>query len=134
MASEALEVKKKQTQDTKAVERTRSQACFAPAVDIYERDNAMLLIADMPGVDEKSVDITLENNVLTIQGTVEPPYRGEYQLIYSEYELGDFRRAFTLTDEIDRDKIEATVKSGVLTVVLPKAAAAAARKIEVKTG
>lgn len=132
MSADRLEVRKKESGDAKDVERTRSRKCFVPAVDIYERENEMLLIADMPGVDETSVDITLENNVLTIQGAVEPPFRGDYQQVYAEYETGDFQRAFTLTDEIDREKIEATVKNGVLRVVLPKAASAVARKIEVK--
>lgn len=102
-------------------ERTRSRPAFVPRVDIFETDEAIELVADMPGVDETSVDITLENRVLTVKGYVEPTWPDGYELSYAEYRVGDFERSFTLSDSIDREGIEATAKDGVLRLHLPKA-------------
>jgi HSP20 family protein len=91
------------------------------------------VVADMPGVDENSVDITLEQNVLTIDGYAAPVEPKGHRLAYAEYRVGDYQRRFTLSDQIDRDKIEATVKDGVLRLHLSKVAPTA-RKIAVKAG
>lgn len=99
-------------------------------MDIYETPGIIVLFADVPGVDEKSVDITLEKNVLTIEGRV--PEDEPVQPVYAEFESGDYRRAFTLHEEIAQDKIEANVKNGLLTLVLPKVEPTR-RKIEVKS-
>ncbi|HLX64030.1 MAG TPA: Hsp20/alpha crystallin family protein [Planctomycetota bacterium] len=106
---------------------------FMPRADIFETAENFVIIADMPGVDEKSVDITLEKNVLTIHGKVESLAPEGYEAAYKEYEEGDYERAFTLTDAVDREGIQALVKNGVLRLTLPKAGPAKARKIEVKT-
>lgn len=132
METTAKDVQKKETGAKEGVERTRSKKLYTPAVDIIEGKDGLLLIADMPGVDENSVDITLEKNVLTIYGTVEPEIPEKHRLVSSEYGIGDYQRTFTLSDEIDREKIEATVKNGVLRLTLPKAEAAKTRKIPVK--
>ena len=87
----------------------------------------------MPGVDEKSIDITLEKSVLTLLGRVEQETHEGYCAAYVEYEAGDYERAFTLSDEIDRDRIEASVKNGVLRLTLPKAEPVKLRKINVKS-
>jgi HSP20 family protein len=113
------------------VERTRARRCFVPRTDIYEVGDDIHVVADMPGVDDKSIDITLERNVLTINGYVEPDYPDNYQLAYAEYDVGDYQRSFRLSDDIDREGIEATVKDGVLRLHLPKADTAKARKISV---
>ncbi|NBD35336.1 MAG: Hsp20 family protein [Chloroflexi bacterium] len=102
-------------------ERTRAKPAFIPRVDIYETNDAVALIADMPGVDENSVDITLEKNVLTINGYVEPERPEGYSLAYAEYRVGDYQRSFTLSSEIDQENIEAKMKDGVLHLHLPKA-------------
>jgi len=86
----------------------------------------------MPGVDEKTVDIELEKNVLTITGRVENGQVKDAALMYSEYEIGDYERVFTLSDQIDRDKIVATVKNGVLRLELPKAEEVKPKKIAIK--
>jgi HSP20 family molecular chaperone IbpA len=86
----------------------------------------------MPGVDENSVDITLEKNILTINGYVEAETPENYSLAYAEYEVGDYQRSFTLSNQIDFEKIEAAVQQGVLRLRLPKAGPAKARKITVK--
>ena len=102
-------------------ERTRAKPAFIPRVDIYETNDAVALIADMPGVDENSVDITLEKNVLTINGYVEPEHPEGYSLAYAEYRVGDYQRSFNISNEIDQENIEATMKDGVLHLHLPKA-------------
>jgi HSP20 family molecular chaperone IbpA len=134
MADEKKEVQKQEAQNIAGTERTRNRRVYVPKVDIYEAKDAIMLIADMPGVDEKSVDITLEKNVLTIAGTVEPESFEGHNITYSEYGSGDYERAFTISDEVDREKIEASVKQGVLRVTLPKAEPVKAKKITIKTG
>jgi len=116
------------------MERTQDKVTFIPRSDIYEREDALVVVADMPGVDEKSVDIHVERKVLTITGRVPADEFEGHRLAYAEYEAGDFERSFNLSDEVDIDKIEATVKQGVLRLVLPKAEAALPKKIAVKAG
>lgn len=120
------------TENTAAAERIRNVKTFVPRVDIYETKEAIFLIADMPGVDEKTVEIELEKNILTITGRVEDGMAKDHNLIFSEYEVGDYERSFTLSDEIDRDKINATVKQGVLRLELPKAEKVKPKKIAIK--
>jgi HSP20 family molecular chaperone IbpA len=138
MADEARDLQVEEAQKEEIVEgdveRTRSRRCFVPRVDIYENNEDIFLAADMPGVDERSVDITLEKSVLTITGNVEPVQPDNYSLAYAEYNIGDFQRSFSLTDQIDQENIEATVKDGVLRLRLPKAPQAKARKIAIKAG
>jgi HSP20 family molecular chaperone IbpA len=90
------------------------------------------VLADMPGVSPEGVDISLERRVLTIRGRSAANEHGGYRRVYNEYADGDYERVFTLSENIDRDRIEATLKDGVLRLVLPKAEAAKARKIELK--
>lgn len=134
MAETTKEMQKKEAATPEGVERTRPRKVYTPAVDILERKDDIVVTADMPGVDEKTVDITLEKNVLTIYGMVEPQFPEGQRLVLSEYGIGDYQRAFTLSEEVDRERIQASVKNGVLKLVLPKAAAARTRKIEVKPG
>ena len=115
-------------------ERTRARKAYIPRADIYETAQDIVVVADMPGVDENSVDITLEKNILTINGYVEPEAPEIYSLAHAEYEVGDYERSFTLSNQIDQDKIEATVQNGVLRLRLPKAGPAKAKKIVVKSG
>lgn len=125
------EMTKKEASVPEGVERTTPRRVFKPDVDIIEQKDDTVLTADLPGVDERSLDITLEKNVITIRGTVAPEIPSGYRLVYGEYAVGDYERAFTLSDEVDRDRIQATVRNGVLKLVLPKAAAAKTRKIAV---
>ena len=113
-------------------ERTRNRKTYSPRVDIYEQKDAMVILADMPGVDQTSVDVTLDKNVLTIRGTVEPKVCKDHSIYYAEYDEGDYERAFTITNEVDRNRIEAHVKNGVLKLILPKAKEAKIKKIAVK--
>lgn len=113
-------------------ERTRDCRCFMPRADIYEVDDQIVIVTDVPGATEDSVDIMLEKNVLTINAYIEPVDMSGYSLLHAEYEIGDYQRSFKLSDEIDREKIEATIKDGILHVYLPKASEARTRKIGVK--
>jgi HSP20 family molecular chaperone IbpA len=122
---------KKEASVPAGVERTKPRRVFKPDVDIIEEKEDTVLTADLAGVDEKTLDITLEKNVITIRGRVEHEIPAGYRLAYGEYEIGDYERAFTLSDEVDKDRIQATIKNGVLRLVLPKAAAMKARKIAI---
>jgi len=122
------------TENVSAKERIRNVKTFVPRVDIFENKDSLFLVADMPGVDEKTVDIELEKNVLTISGRVENGLIKDAAMMYSEYEIGDYERVFTLSDEIDRDKIVAAVKNGVLRLELPKAEKVMPKKIAIAVG
>jgi len=113
-------------------EATRNRKIYLPRVDIFETSDAIVLIADMPGVDENSVTITLERNVLTLTGSPAIEHLKGYEIALAEYDVGDYQRSFSLSDEIDGEKIDAVVKNGVLRLTLPKAEPAKARKINVK--
>jgi HSP20 family molecular chaperone IbpA len=135
--AETTELQAQETEKQEIVEgsaeRTRSRPAFVPRVDILETDDAIDLVADLPGVDESTVDITLENRLLTVKGLVEPSWPEGYELAYAEYRVGDFERVFTVSDAIDRDNIEATVRDGVLRLRLPKARPTTT-KIAIKAG
>jgi HSP20 family protein len=131
MAKVEEDIQKKEAQQVERVERTRATRVYTPEVDIIERKNDILVLADMPGVDETSVDVTLEKNIVTIYGRVQPEVPEGGAPVHVEYGLGDYERTFTLSDEIDRDKIKATVKNGTLRLLLPKAETAKTRKIQV---
>ena len=130
---QTMEIQQQEESPSEDMERTRSRRAFVPRADIYETDNEIIVLADVPGANEQNVDITLEKNVLTIIAYIDPIRSGEYDIAYAEYEEGDYQRSFRLSDEIDRDKIEASVSDGVLRLRLPKAQEAATRKITVKS-
>ncbi|MBW1731970.1 MAG: Hsp20/alpha crystallin family protein [Deltaproteobacteria bacterium] len=132
MDSKKLQAKDKKELQTKS-ETTQTRPVFVPAVDIYENNDALVLLADMPGVSNQGVEIHLEDNELTIRGRVqEDP--SDRTPIYTEYRSGDYYRSFTLSSVIDQERIEASMRNGVLKVILPKAEAAKPRRIEVKAG
>ncbi len=115
-------------------ERTRECRCFIPKADIYEVDENIFVVLDMPGINENAIDITLEKNILNVKGYAQIENRENYSLVLAEYEAGDFERSFSVSDTIDRENIQASYKNGVLRLVLPKAEEAKTRKITVKVG
>ena len=127
------DVEKQEVAVAEGAERTRSGQAYVPRSNIYETDEALVVLADMPGVDENSLDITLEKNVLSIRGLVEWQNPDNYNLSYAEYEVGDYERNFTLSDGIDQDNITASIRNGVLQINLPKSGPAVAKKISVTT-
>ncbi len=125
------ENQKQEIVEQNETERTRDSRLYVPRVDIYESEDAIHLIADIPGADENSIDITLEKNVLTIDAEVHAEKPEDYSLTYAEYGIGSFRRKFNLSNEIDQEKIVAEVKDGVLKLKLPKSEKTT-QKIKVK--
>lgn len=116
-------------------ERTEGGPTRTPLVDIYETDAGLTLIAEMPGVDNESVEVEVEKGVLTIRGKAKAPETAGYAPLYEGMAIGgDFYRAFALSDEVDRDKTTASLKDGLLTVQLPKAEQARTRRIKVQAG
>ncbi len=132
MADKDLEAKEKIELQT-AAESTRDLPLYIPAVDIYESPEALTLVADMPGVGPENIVIDVHDNHLTLRGTV-PAEGAKERLLLQEFGVGDYFREFTLGRNIDQSKIGASVKNGVLTLILPKAEAIKPRKITVKTG
>ena len=133
MAQEVRTTDQRTPATTRPGERTRDRQVFVPPADIYETRDKIIVLAEMPGVAPDGVDITLERRVLTIRGRSAGQEHTGYQRVYNEYADGDYERVFTLSENIDRDRIEATLKDGVLHLVLPKAETAKPRKIELKT-
>jgi HSP20 family molecular chaperone IbpA len=115
------------------VERTRERQVFQPAADIFENDREVVLVADMPGVDERSLEITLEGNVLKIVGRTQDPQMDGYSLRYAEFEAGDFERTFALSSRVDPERISASIKNGVMRLSVPKLQPAQ-KQIQVKAG
>lgn len=124
----------KRESDTANGERTRTRNSFLPAVDIIETEQSIVLLADLPGVDESNVDITIERNTLTLRAQPAEQLPEGFSQVATEYRVGDFERVFTLSNEVNRDGVEATVRNGVLKMVLPKAKHVLSTKVAVKAG
>jgi HSP20 family protein len=131
MTEKELQAKAKEEVPAKA-ERVRPGRVFLPAVDIFETPEAIVLVADMPGVAADKVALDLKENHLFISGEVAPPLGPGENMIEQEFFTGDFQREFHLGSIIDQTKIQATMNDGVLRLVLPKVEKAKPRKIEVK--
>ena len=100
-------------------------------LDIFETEDALTLVLEMPGVDRENIDLNVENGVLTVEGRIDfNKYEG-LQPVYSEYNVGPYRRSFRISGMIDQDKITAELSDGVITVVLPKAERAKPRRIAI---
>jgi HSP20 family protein len=104
-----------------------------PPIDIHEGPDGLVLEADLPGVSEGQLSIQLEDNVLSLHARVDRPAPEGARVLHEEYQPGDFYRSFILSDEVERSKISAELKQGVLKLTLPKAERAKTRRIEIKT-
>ena len=115
---------------------TPESRVWVPAIDVVEKKDAYVLYAELPGVDASQVDISFEQNVLTIRGTkrsaLEATNEGELRVYAAERATGSFERSMRLPEFVDGDKINAEFANGLLTVTVPKAQAAQARRIEIK--
>ena len=110
-----------------------AEGTFSPLVDIYETENEVVLVAEVPGAARDDISVQVDKGVLTLEAKSEFDVPDEsYARTYVGFEPGQFFRAFALSDEIDRDKIAASVDNGVVTVHLPRAEAAKSRKIDIK--
>ena len=112
-------------------ERTAPGRYFVPNADIHETNDALTVVMEMPGVDRNNLNISLENDVLRVDGHIDfSKYEG-MEPVYTEYNIGHYTRSFTLSNKIDQDRISAQLEDGVLILTLPKAAEARARRIAI---
>lgn len=120
----------------RAVEReqTRTGPWFRPDVDILERADEFVVMADLPGVDEKHVNVRLEEGVLSIEATPEREPDPGWTPLYAEYQTGGWQREFTISERIDAGKIQASLRDGVLELRLPKLDRHRPRTIQVQAG
>ena len=105
---------------------------YTPPIDIHEGPEGLTLEADLPGATERNLRVQLEENVLSLYVRIDSRPPEDTRLIHEEYRLGDYHRSFILSEEVDRDRITAHLKNGVLRLFLPKAERGQARRIEIK--
>jgi HSP20 family molecular chaperone IbpA len=130
-AAQELQTQAKRELATKD-ETTTPARVFMPSADIYESEDDLTVILEMPGVEKGNVEVRVEDGVLRVEGRIDlSKYRG-LQPVYTEYNIGHYARSFQLSDKIDQNKIDAELKDGVLALTLPKAAEAKPRTIKVK--
>ena len=130
MSPRELQVQEKREVEKKQ-ETTVPARTFVPTADIFEAEPSLTLVLEMPGVDKSNVDISVEDGVLTVQGRLDFSKYQELRPVYTEYNIGHYRRSFSLSNKVDQSKISAEMKDGVLTLVLPKAEQAKPRRISI---
>lgn len=132
MASkQELQVQQKRELDKKQ-ETTIPARIFVPNADIYEDDNALNVILEMPGVDKSNVEVSVEDGVLRVGGRLDFSKYERLQPLYTEYNIGNYSRSFTLSNKIDQNKIAAEMKDGVLSLKMSKVEEAKPQTIQVK--
>ena len=134
MSDKELQTKQKREIQQEG-EPTKPMKQFIPAVDIYEDDTSVTLIAEMPGISKNGVEVKLDDGSLSIVGST--PNDNEMEgkaVLLQEFDTGNYIRKFTLSETIDQDKIEALMAEGILKLVLPKIQPAKPKKIEIRTG
>jgi len=114
----------------KKKETTVPSRAFLPMTDIFETDQALTVVLEMPGVSKDNVDISVENDILTIEGWIDYSKYEGLQPVYTEYNVGHYVRSFQISSKIEQSGISAELKDGVMTLVLPKAETAKLRKIK----
>ena len=129
MTPQELSVRNKQ--ELKGEEQTRAGRTYLPDVDICETQDSVWLWADMPGVDEGSIEVKLADGVLSIEGQVSLQDYENLAPVYTEYNVGNYVRRFTISSEIDANGITARMANGVLELKLPKSERAKPRRITV---
>jgi HSP20 family protein len=130
MSPQELQVQRKREIEKKQ-ESTVPARTFVPAADIFEADTALTVVLEMPGVDKSRVDISVDDGILSVQGQLDfSKYEG-MQPVYTEYNIGHYRRSFSLSGKVDQGKISAEMQDGVLIITLPKAEQARPRRIAV---
>jgi HSP20 family protein len=134
MASQMASQQELQVQQKREVQKkqetTVPSRAFLPVTDIFETDQALTVVLEMPGVGKDNVDISVENDVLTIEGRIDYSKYEGLQPVYTEYNIGHYVRSFELSSKIEQSGISAELKDGVVTLVLPKAEKAKPRKIK----
>jgi HSP20 family protein len=128
--TQELAVREKQELANKE-EKTIPGRYFVPQADIFETDDALTVIMEMPGVEKKNVSIALENDIVRVEGQIDFGQYHGMEPVYTEYNVGHYARGFTLSSKIDRDSISAQLDDGVLTLTLPKVKESVPRRIAV---
>lgn len=131
MSDQELKVQHKQEVQHRG-ETTKPEKYFMPAVDIFENDDRVTVVAEMPGVPLEAIDVNLEDDLLTITGAKQPDDLPDARILLHEYETGHYQRRFTLAETIDRENVKASLNEGMLTIVLPKTKPAKPKKIEIQ--
>lgn len=125
-----------QVQEKKEVEKAPEQTVptryFVPPADIFENEDVLTMVMEMPGVKKENVDISLENDRLQVEGQIDFSNYEGLEPVYTEYNIGHYKRAFTVSNKIDQSKISAEVNNGILTLLLPKAEESKPRKIDIQ--
>ena len=127
---QSLEVQEKKELVSKN-EQTAPVRYYVPTTDIFETEEALTVVMDLPGVDKQSVDVNVENDVLRIEARIDPSKYEGMEPLYTEYNVGHFARSFTLSSKIDQQQISAQLEDGVLTLTLKKAKEAMPRRISI---
>ena len=117
---------------TSKEEKTVPARYYVPNAEIFETDEALTVLMEMPGVEKKEVSVNLENDVLRVEGKIDFSKYDGLEAVYAEYNIGHYARAFTLSNKIDPDGISADLADGVLTLTLRKAKEAIPRRIPIK--
>jgi len=130
MAQQELPVQQKREVEKKQ-ESTAPTRTFLPTADIFETDQALTVVLEMPGVSKENVQIDVENDVLTIAGQIDYSGYEGLQPLYTEYNIGNYSRSFQISSKIEQDGIKAELNDGVMTLVLPKVERAKPRRISV---
>ena len=125
-----LQVQQKREVD-KTQENTIPSRTYLPVTDIFETDRALTVVLEIPGVTRENVDISVEKDVLRIEGRIDHSRYQDLKPVYTEYNIGHYVRSFQLSSAIDQKGISAELKDGVMTLVLPKVEKARSRKIEI---
>lgn len=128
------ETKDVTTQEAKAVQEAKEmERAMQPAVDIFEDDTGITLQADMPGVSRDRLDVHIDSDSLSIAGNADIPVREGMEPLYADVRSNRYQRSFSLSSELDRDNIDASLKDGVLTLRIPKREEHKPHRIEVRT-
>jgi HSP20 family protein len=119
VSQQELQVQQKREVE-KREEATVPSRVFLPTTDIYETQDALNVVMEMPGVETKNVDVAVEDSVLKVHGRIDSSKYEGLQPVYTEYNIGHYTRSFRLSSKIDQNKIKAEMKDGVLSLVLQK--------------
>ncbi|HTR86699.1 MAG TPA: Hsp20/alpha crystallin family protein [Reyranella sp.] len=131
MSNQSLEVQQKKEVVTKG-EKTVPARFYVPGTDIYETEEALQVVMEVPGVDRKNIDVKLENDELHVEARIDFSNYEGMEPLYTEYNVGHFARSFSLSQQIDQNNIAANLSDGVLTLTLKKIQQAQPRRIEIR--
>ena len=131
MSEQSIEVQQKKELVAKG-EKTVPARYYVPSTDIHETDDALIVVMEVPGVDRKNIDVKLENDELKVEGRIDFSNYDDMEPLYTEYNVGHFARAFSLSQLIDQNNIGASLSDGVLTLTLKKLQRAQPKRIEIQ--